>query len=86
MRPADMFVRIANRFSADVQVSKNGDQFVDGKSILSILTLAADQGSELTIVANGDDANDVATALVELIESGFVEDDVQDGTQLAGEH
>jgi len=85
MRPADLFVRTANRFSSDVQVSKSSDHFVDGKSILSILTLAAEQGAELTIVAAGDDANDAATALVELIENGFVED-VQDGTQLAGEH
>lgn len=85
MRPADMFVRIANRFSADIQVAK-GDQLVDGKSILDILTLAADQGSELVVKAHGaDDACEAVTALVELIESGFVED-VQDGTQLAGEH
>lgn len=84
MRPADTFVRIANRFSADVQVAK-GDQFVDGKSILSILTLAAEQGSELTVRATGNDADLAVNALVGLIESGFVED-VQDGTQLAGEH
>ena len=88
MRPADMFVRVANRFAAEVKVAKapNSDQLVDGKSILSILTLAAEQGSELIIHAQGaDDADDAATALAELIDSGFVED-VQDGTQLAGEH
>lgn len=84
MRPADSFVRVANRFSADVQVAKDG-QIVDGKSILSILTLAAEHGSELTIAANGADASQAVTALAELVENGFAED-VQDGTQLAGEH
>lgn len=88
MRPADMFVRVANRFAADVQVAKgtHADRLVDGKSILSILTLAAEHGSELIITAHGaDDADEAVTALVELIESGFAED-VQDGAQLAGEH
>ena len=86
MRPADMLVRKANSFAADVQVGK-GEQVVDGKSILSILTLAADEGTELRIAASGDDATAAVDALVELIESGFTEDDVQeDGTQLAGEH
>ena len=84
MRPADMFVRLANRFSSEIQVAK-GEQHVDGKSILSILTLAADHGTELKIVAQGNDADQAVTALAELIESGFAKD-VQDGTQLAGEH
>ena len=73
MRPADMFVRMANRFSSDVQVGK-GDQLVDGKSILSILTLAAEQGVELRIVAIGKDASKAVDALAELIGSGFAED------------
>jgi phosphocarrier protein HPr len=84
LRPADMFVRMANRFSSEVQVGK-GDQLVDGKSILSILTLAAEAGVELRIVAIGEDASKAVEALAELIGSGFAED-VQDGTQLAGEH
>ena len=83
MRPADMFVRVANRFSAKVQIAKD-NQFVDGKSILSILTLAASQGTELVIEARGPDAQDAAEALAELVESGFA--DVADGSQLAGEH
>lgn len=84
MRPADLFVRTASSFAADVQVAK-GDQLVDGKSILSILTLAADCGTELTIVATGADATDAIDALAELVEAGFSKD-VEDGTQLAGEH
>ncbi len=72
-RPADMFVRLASRFEADVQVAKD-DQFVDGKSILSILTLAAEQGTELIIGARGSDASQAAAALAELVEKGFADD------------
>ena len=86
MRPADLLVRKANSFAAEVQVSK-GEHVVDGKSIISILTLAADEGTELRIAANGEDAAAAVNALVELIQNGFTEDDIQeDGTQLAGEH
>ena len=83
MRPADTFVRAASRFDSEIQVAK-GSQLVDGKSILSILTLAADEGAELTVIANGGDAEQAVNTLVGLIESGFAEDDVQDGTQMAG--
>jgi len=86
LRPADRVVRMANSFSAEIQLGK-GEQFVDGKSILSIIGLAAEEGTELRIVAQGADAHEAVDALVELIESGFAGDDVQeDGTQLAGEH
>jgi len=71
-RPADMFVRLANRFSSDVQVVK-GNERVDGKSILSILTLAAVQGTELTIAARGSDAQAATDALADLIVTGFDE-------------
>jgi phosphotransferase system HPr (HPr) family protein len=69
-RPADLFVKTANRFSASVEVTK-GNETVDGKSILSILTLAAEQGTELEIYATGDDAQEALVALSELVEKGF---------------
>ena len=72
MRPADLFVRMANRFSSTVEVAK-GDQKVDGKSILSILMLAAESGAELKVSARGEDAAEAVAALAELVESGFVE-------------
>lgn len=85
MRPADMFVRLANSFAAEVKLGTD-QQLVDGKSILSLLTLAAEHGTELTIIANGTDANAAVTALAELIRNGFSEDVQDGGTQLAGEH
>jgi phosphotransferase system HPr (HPr) family protein len=67
-RPADQFVRLAKQFHSTIEVEMDGE-LVDGKSILSILTLAATQGSELTIRASGDDAEEAVEALVEFIES-----------------
>ena len=71
-RPADQFVRLAKRLQSVIEIAKDGKR-VDGKSILSILTLAAEQGSELTIRASGDDAEQAVEALVGLIESDFAE-------------
>jgi phosphotransferase system HPr (HPr) family protein len=82
-RPADMFVRLAKRYEAEVQIGKD-NQYVDGKSILSILTLAAEQGTELVIGAKGTDADEAATALAELVEAGFAED-TQDASERVGE-
>lgn len=73
-RPADLFVRTANQFSAQVLVCKGHEQ-VDGKSILNILTLAAAEGSELEIVCVGDDAERALAALCELVEQGFEVDE-----------
>ena len=71
-RPADLFVKMANRFESAIEVSKDGEK-VDGKSILAILTLVAMQGTELSIEARGPDADDALRALVELVEQGFAE-------------
>ena len=69
-RPADLFVRVASQFESDIGVWR-GSERVDGKSILGILTLAAEQGTELKIDATGADADAAITALVELVENGF---------------
>jgi phosphotransferase system HPr (HPr) family protein len=71
-RPADLLVRTAARFAADVQLAKDG-QWVDCKSILSILTLGAEQGTALDVAASGDDAGDALAAIVELFARGFYE-------------
>ncbi len=55
-RPAALFVQIANKFDACITV-KRGKERVNGKSIMGILMLGAENGSEITIEAEGDDAN-----------------------------
>ena len=54
-RPASVFVKIANKFESEVRVRKD-DETVDGKSIMGLMTLAANEGSELELEINGPDA------------------------------
>jgi phosphotransferase system HPr (HPr) family protein len=72
MRPADALARAAQQFECQVEIVKDG-QACDCKSILSILTLGADQGTELSLRTNGDDAQAAADAITELFERGFDE-------------
>lgn len=72
-RPAAEFVKLASKYKSDVYVSKN-DRIVNGKSIMGIMTLAAEMGSELFIRTIGEDEDEAITALVELIRNKFFEE------------
>ena len=61
-RPAALFVQVANRFEANITVIREGEK-VNGKSIMGILMLGAEQGSEIVLEADGKDAE---AALMEL--------------------
>jgi phosphocarrier protein len=74
-RPSTQIATTAGRFSADVQITKD-DMTVDAKSVLELLMLAAECGSELNISAHGDDAQDAVQALAKLVEGRFGELDV----------
>lgn len=71
-RPAAEFVKIAGRFAADITVEKDGLE-VNGKSIMGVLMLAAEQGSRLRLTARGADATQALEALAELVNGGFEE-------------
>jgi phosphocarrier protein HPr len=71
-RAAAKFVHLASRFSARVTVAKDGTR-VDGKSILGLLTLAAAKGTKLHVTTAGDDEQQAADALAELVRSRFGE-------------
>lgn len=73
-RAAAKFVNLSNRFSSSVKIEKDGNQ-VDGKSILGILTLAAVQGTEITLTVSGRDQNEAMDALIALIEDRFTEEE-----------
>ena len=66
MRPIAAFVELAGRFQTDVTVTHK-DRSANGKSIWDWLTLAAEVGSELTLVADGPDAPAALDALSKLI-------------------
>jgi phosphocarrier protein len=72
-RPAAEFVKRASQFGADVWVKKE-DMEVNGKSIMGMMMLAAECGSEIVIRATGDDAAAAVADLVALIENRFGED------------
>jgi phosphocarrier protein len=72
-RPAAMFVKVANRFSCDIFVEKDGEQ-VNGKSIMGLMMLAAGPGSKLTIEAKGSDASAAIGELESLMNSKFNEE------------
>lgn len=69
-RPAAELVKLAGRFKAEVHLEKDGLQ-VNGKSIMGVLMLAAEQGSELIIRCVGPDAAEAAEALAALVDRGF---------------
>lgn len=71
-RAAVKFVNLANRFSSSVRIEKDGNE-IDGKSILGILTLAAVQGSQITLIVSGMDEDRALNALVAFIEAKFQE-------------
>ena len=73
-RPAAMFVKLSNSFSAEIWVTKDDEQ-VNGKSIMGLMMLAAQGGSTIEIAAEGDDASAALEALGELVEGGFREDE-----------
>ena len=71
-RPAAEFVKRAGRFEAEIELVR-GVLTVNGKSIMGVLMLAAEQGSRLKLWASGDDAEDAIEALANLVGRGFEE-------------
>ena len=64
---------MALQFTSNVRLSKEG-QTVNGKSIIEIATLGAEQGSQLEIEAQGTDARQAVDALVALVQREFDEE------------
>lgn len=73
MRPAYLFAETAAKFQCQIEVVKD-DLRIDGKSVLSILTLGAAKGTTLELNATGPDAVEAINALTQLMEAGFPEE------------
>lgn len=71
-RPSAMLVTVAAKFSSEVFFSKDGLR-VNGKSIMGVMMLAADKGSEILVEADGADEQAALEALVQVIANGFGE-------------
>ena len=72
-RPSSLFVQTTSRFEADVKVLKD-DQEVNGKSIMGLMMLAAGCGTEIRVIADGTDENELVSAIENLIENKFDEE------------
>ena len=72
-RPASLIVREAARFSSDFYIQKDGYE-INGKSIIGVMTLAAEQGAILTLMFEGDDAEHAADAIEKIFRDGFGEE------------
>jgi phosphocarrier protein HPr len=73
-RAAAKFVQLATRFSSHIEVC-HGHRKVNGKSIMGIMMLAASKGTDLTLLAEGEDAEQAIDTLCELVNDKFGEED-----------
>lgn len=71
-RPAAALVKTASKFDAEFYIHMYGYR-VNGKSILGVMTLAAEKGTELELELDGKDEEKALEAISELINNGFSE-------------
>ena len=72
LRAAGALVQLASAYDCDI-VLRRGQTEANAKSIMSVLSLAAGKGVELTLSANGKEAESAVARLAQLIEAGFVD-------------
>ncbi|HIC21885.1 MAG: HPr family phosphocarrier protein [Planctomycetota bacterium] len=70
-RASTEFVRLAQRFEAEIKVSRSDGIGVDGKSIIAVMTLGAQLGDEIVIETVGSDAAEALEALIQLVRLDF---------------
>jgi phosphocarrier protein HPr len=71
-RPAASIVKLAAKFQSDFFIEKDSFQ-INGKSIIGVMTLAAEQGAKLLVRFKGPDEEEAYRAMAELFDSGFGE-------------
>ena len=75
-RPASVFVQKAQTFQSEIEVCNlTSGMIADGKSVLSMLMLAAPCGTTIRLTVNGDDREDALNALGDLLEYGLDDDE-----------
>jgi phosphocarrier protein HPr len=71
-RPAATLVKTAAKFQSEFLIEKDGME-INGKSIIGVMTLAAEQGSVLQLKFEGEDEGSACAAIMDLFERGFDE-------------
>lgn len=69
-RPSSVLVKVASKFQSDFFIRMYGYK-VNGKSILGVMTLAAECGAEMELIVDGPDEEDAIRELIELFENEF---------------
>ncbi len=69
-RPAATLVKLAAKFKSEFKILKDGME-INGKSIIGVMTLAAEQGSSMVLQFSGEDEEAAADAIVGLFDRGF---------------
>jgi phosphocarrier protein len=72
-RPASMLVRTASQFESEVFLRRDNYE-INGKSVIGVMTLAAEQGASLTLIVEGEDEDEAADAIADLFDDGFGEE------------
>lgn len=72
-RPAAMLIKTTGKFKSDIRIVKDGYE-VNGKSIMGVMTLAAEPGSVIQVIVDGEDEQEAMKAIEELIKNNFYED------------
>ena len=71
-RPAATIVKIAAKYKSEFYIFKDGLN-INGKSIIGVMTLAAEKGSSLLLTFDGEDEEEVASEIVDYFNRGFDE-------------
>ncbi|MGE5400787.1 MAG: HPr family phosphocarrier protein [Ignavibacteriales bacterium] len=71
-RPAATIVKLAAKYKSEFFINKDGLN-INGKSIIGVMTLAAEKGSELTLIFDGDDETEAAEEITNYFNRGFDE-------------
>ena len=70
-RPATLLVQAASRYEADIFLSKGDVTRINGKSIMGVMMLAAEEGAEVLVEAEGSDAEAALKAVSDLLGGDF---------------
>jgi len=71
-RPAASLVKLAAKFKSEFYLERDGYR-VNGKSIIGVMTLAAEQGARITLTCDGEDEQEAIAALTDFFDRGFDE-------------
>jgi phosphocarrier protein len=72
-RPASMLVKTASQFDSEIFLRRDNYE-INGKSVIGVMTLAAEQGATLDLIVEGEDEEQAADAIADLFQDGFGEE------------